>query len=531
MPKKEGKKGGKGGGEGSKPDAPPTRAEIFQALENREFKLALKLAPIAYGHWWSNLARENTAHVVVETFLCMFIVWLLLRKAPKKGPSTDLTKDEVDQLVEEWKPAPLVPKLTEQEQHLSDSMLVIEEFDGHKVKLMYEQKPKLNFVTFDFLGMSLRDELKDGAKDTLNEYGCGSCGPRGFYGSVMPHIEIENNVKAFMGTEGAISYSDSASAVSSTLPAFAKKGDLLIIDSSVHEPIGIGADLSRSKIMYYDHNDMESLEAVLKKVASDDKRLGRNKLKQRRFIVTEALFRNTGELVDLRTLVALKKKYGYRLILDESFSFGAIGATGRGLTEHAGVPVTDVDIMVVSMAYSLGSIGGLSLGNVEVADHQRLSGAGYCFSASAPPFVSTAASKALACLESQPSLMKTLQANVTTVRTAVASTCGSMLGLVSDPASPIIHLNLAGEAAATFPDRATQIAVLEATVQGCKQMDLLITTAKTLKGEKTKDGKEPLVPTLRLAVRASMDEKMLRTAVETIKKALTIAMKYYKEKQ
>ena len=62
------------------------------------------------------------------------------------------------------------------------------------------------------------------------------------------------------------------------------------------------------------------------------------------------------------------------------------------------------------MAYSLGSIGGLSLGNVEVADHQRLSGAGYCFSASAPPFVSTAASMSLACLEKGgEGLMKSLQ--------------------------------------------------------------------------------------------------------------------------
>mmetsp|Transcript_36757 Transcript_36757/g.98634 ORF Transcript_36757/g.98634 Transcript_36757/m.98634 type:complete len:349 (+) Transcript_36757:233-1279(+) len=348
----------------------------------------------------------------------------------------------------------------------------------------------------------------------------------------MPHIEIENNVKEFMGTEGAISYSDSASAVSSTIPAFAKKGDLLIIDSSVHEPIGIGADLSRSKIMYYDHNDMESLEAVLKKVATDDKRMGRNSLKQRRFIVTEALFRNTGELVDLKKLVELKKQYGYRLILDESFSFGAIGATGRGLTEYAGVPVTEVDIMVVSMAYSLGSIGGLSLGNVEVADHQRLSGAGYCFSASAPPFVSTAASMSLACLSQEgTTLMKRLQDNVTTVLAGVETTCKGNLAIVSHSSSPIIHLALAGGAAADFPERTMQMNILEATVEGCKALDLLITTSKTVKGEKAKGGKGPAAATLRIAVRASMDKAMLTKAIKTIDTCLTHAIKFYKGKQ
>ena len=116
-------------------------------------------------------------------------------------------------------------------------MRVVEKYDGDYVHLSTGGKPKLNLVTFDFLAMGQRKEPKDGAEETLNEYGCGSCGPRGFYGSVLPHIEIEDAVAEFMRTEGAISYSDSASTVTSTIPAFAKKGDLLVIDDGVHEPV------------------------------------------------------------------------------------------------------------------------------------------------------------------------------------------------------------------------------------------------------------------------------------------------------
>jgi serine palmitoyltransferase len=79
-------------------------------------------------------------------------------------------------------------------------------------------------------------------------YGCGSCGPRGFYGSVMPHIEIENAIASFMGTEAAISYSDSASCESSTVPAFAKKGDLIVADDAIHHAIKTGVELSRSRV-------------------------------------------------------------------------------------------------------------------------------------------------------------------------------------------------------------------------------------------------------------------------------------------
>ena len=69
----------------------------------------------------------------------------------------------------------------------------------------------------------------------------------------------------------------------------------------------------------------------------------------------------------------------YRLILDETLSFCVLGPTGRGLTEHLGLPVMEVDILVVTLEYGLASVGGLCLGSTEVVDHQRLSGAGYCF--------------------------------------------------------------------------------------------------------------------------------------------------------
>jgi len=78
--------------------------------------------------------------------------------------------------------------------------------------------------------------------------------------------------------------------------------------------------------------------------------------------------------------------------VDESFSFGTLGTTGRGAIELYGKKITeDVEIVIISLENSLASIGGMCVGDMEVVDHQRLSGAGYCFSASAPPFVAVAA--------------------------------------------------------------------------------------------------------------------------------------------
>ena len=79
--------------------------------------------------------------------------------------------------------------------------------------------------------------------------------------------------------------------------------------------------------------------------------------------------------VPLARLVELKDKYKFRLMLDESFSFGALGATGRGVTELFDVPIARVEILTVSLAHALASIGGACVGTSEVVDHQRLSGA------------------------------------------------------------------------------------------------------------------------------------------------------------
>ncbi len=271
----------------------------------------------------------------------------------------------------------------------------------------------LNFCNFDFLGLQTSEALRNVSTDALNKYGCGSCGPRGFYGTIDAHLHLEEEISRFCGTDQAILYSDGASTCSSTVAAFAKRGDLLVVDEGVYEPLTTGVTLSRANVHWFKHNDMEDLERVLKELQLKDKKLGRKPGAQRRFIVAEGLYKNMGTIAPLDKIVALKHKYKYRLILDESFSFGALGKTGRGaLEEYQKRPMYDAEITTIALENSLGSIGGVTVGNEEVVDHQRLSGAGYCFSASAPPFTASAAVASLKILEDRPDLVQTLQSNV-----------------------------------------------------------------------------------------------------------------------
>jgi len=271
----------------------------------------------------------------------------------------------------------------------------------------------LNFANFDFLGFQTSDALREASTDALNKYGCGSCGPRGFYGTIDAHLQLEEEMSRFCRTDQAILYSDGASTCSSTVAAFAKRGDLLVVDEGVYEPLSTGVYLSRANVHWFRHNDVQDLERVLKELQDTDKKLGRKPGAQRRFIVVEGLYKNMGTIAPLDEIVALKHKYKYRLILDESFSFGTLGKTGRGaLEEHNKRPMYDAEITTIALENSIGSIGGVTVGNEEVVDHQRLSGAGYCFSASAPPFTASAAVASLRIIEDRPDLVQRLQSNV-----------------------------------------------------------------------------------------------------------------------
>jgi len=290
----------------------------------------------------------------------------------------------------------------------------------------------LNFATHDYLGMSCPapstsskkeitkisdnaipdytgDPIKLASQKALAKYGCGSCGPRGFYGTIDAHLHLETAMAEFTSTEEAILYSDGATAASSTVAAFAKRGDLLVVDEGVYEALGTGVTLSRANIKYFKHNDMKDLRRVLERVQATDESLGRKRNDQRRFIVVEGLYKNYGTVCPLNELVQLKQEFSYRLILDESFSFGVLGKTGQGALEHFGLKtMVDSEITIISMENALGSVGGVTVGNEEVVDHQRLSGAGYCFSASNPPFLADAARASLEQMRTHPELVEDL---------------------------------------------------------------------------------------------------------------------------
>jgi serine palmitoyltransferase len=382
--------------------------------------------------------QNDPIRTVVEVLLFLFFVRYLL--APKYSTQrkgfVELTEQEIDELVDEWTPEPLVAPLTPLEQADLERRPVIVGPTGPKVKLA-NGKTVTNLASYNFYNLVGSEFLKEKAIQTLRTYGVGPCGPPGFYGTQDVHLKTEEDVAKFLGVEAAIVYAQAFSTISSMIPAFAKRGDIIVADSGVNYAIRKGLQISRSIVHWYEHNDLADLERVLQKVTKENAR----KPLTRRFIVTEGLFELTGDLVDLPKLVELKTKYKLRLVLDESWSFGVLGRNGRGVTESQNVDATQVDMIVGSLSAAICAGGGFCAGSREVVEHQRLSGMSYVFSAALPAMLSTNASETLNIFQDSPELFSTLRENVKAMWTQLDPR-SEWVECSSDMENPIMILRL-----------------------------------------------------------------------------------------
>lgn len=331
--------------------------------------------------------QNDPARTLFEFLLFLFALryFLASKQSYFKRDYLKLSENEVEELIEEWEPKPLISSLSDADKMLLKEVPVVESASNEKVVIQGSETPELlNLTATDFFSRRNDKEITELAVEKIKYYGVGSCGPAGFYGNEDVHIRCEESLANFLGTQKCILYSQGYSTAPSVIPCFAKRGDVLFVDDAVCMPIQRGIELSRSKVYYFAHNDMKNLEDNLIKANSLYK--GRGRI-PRKFIITEGLFEYTGNSPDLVKIIELKKKYKARLILDESWSLGVLGRTGRGLAEECGISRSEIDATIGSLATGLGLYGGFCAGSSALVEHQRIISLAYTYSATEPPYL------------------------------------------------------------------------------------------------------------------------------------------------
>jgi 8-amino-7-oxononanoate synthase len=251
----------------------------------------------------------------------------------------------------------------------------------------------------NYLGLTNHPKVKEAAIEAIRKYGTGCAGSRFLNGTLTIHVELEEKLARFTGKEAALIFSTGFQVNLGVISALVGKDDVVIIDKLDHASIIDGCRLSFGEVKKFRHNDMNDLERVLREHESKDK-----------LIVVDGVFSMEGDIAHLPEIIALAKKYGARVMVDDAHGIGVLGQTGRGTSEHFGLE-DDVDLIMGTYSKSLASIGGFIAGSADVIHYIKHTARSLIFSASPPPASVASVSAALDIIENEPERRNALWRN------------------------------------------------------------------------------------------------------------------------
>jgi len=227
----------------------------------------------------------------------------------------------------------------------------------------------------NYLGLTGDERVKQGARDALDRYGTGLTGSRFLNGTIDLHLELEQELAEWMGTEAVIVFTTGHQANLGCLGTILAPGDTVIADSGDHASILDGCILSRAKLRAFRHNRLDKLERTLERAVDDGGGI---------LVVVDGVFSMEGDVAPLPQIVELCRRFGARLMVDEAHAVGVLGARGAGTSELLAVE-EDIDLRMGTFSKSLASCGGFIAGPAEVVEFLRVSARPFLFTASAVP--------------------------------------------------------------------------------------------------------------------------------------------------
>uniref|UniRef100_A0A671SSB4 serine C-palmitoyltransferase n=1 Tax=Sinocyclocheilus anshuiensis TaxID=1608454 RepID=A0A671SSB4_9TELE len=232
-------------------------------------------------------------------------------------------------------------------------------------------KDVINLGSYNYLGFAENTgACATAAGEVTVKFGVGMASTRQEMGNLKRHEELEKLVASFLGVESAMAFGMGFATNSMNIPALAGKGCLILSDELNHASLVLGARLSGSTIRVFKHNNMQSLEKLLRDAIVHGQPRTHRPWKKI-LILVEGIYSMEGSIIRLPEVIALKKKYKAYLYLDEAHSIGALGPYGRGVVEYFGLDAKDVDVMMGTFTKSFGAAGGYIAGRKDLIDYLR----------------------------------------------------------------------------------------------------------------------------------------------------------------
>ena len=261
----------------------------------------------------------------------------------------------------------------------------------------------INYGSYNYVCLSGHPRTIAAAKAAAEKYGTSASGSRLLAGEKTLHRELEAEIAKWKHTEDAVVMVSGHATNVTVVGCFCNAHDLILYDALSHNSIAQGCKLSEATAKAFPHNDFAALEGILAK--------NRDKY-EKVLLVVEGVYSMDGDIAPIDRFVALKKKYGCFLMVDEAHSACVIGETGRGVDEYFHLAPEDIDLKMGTLSKGLGTCGGYIAGKKELVTFLRYYAPGFVFSVGLSPVLAAASLEGLKVLQEDPSIVQSLQKNI-----------------------------------------------------------------------------------------------------------------------
>ncbi len=313
-------------------------------------------------------------------------------------------------------------------------------------RMKFQGKDVLTWSLNNYLGLANHPEVRKSDTDAAAKWGAAyPMGARMMSGQTSLHEKLEEELASFVSKEKAYLLNYGYQGIMSVIDSLLDRKDVVVYDSECHACIIDALRMHLGKRYVFPHNDIESCEKQLERATKLANETGGGIL-----VITEGVFGMTGDQGRLKEIVELKKKFEFRLLIDDAHGFGTMGKTGAGTDEEQGVQ-DQVDIYFSTFAKSMASIGAFVAGDADVILFLRYNMRSQIFAKSLPMLLVEGALTRLELLRSQPELKDNLWKIVKALREGLHEN-GFSTGKSNSPVTPVVLNGTIGEAAAMTKD-------------------------------------------------------------------------------
>jgi glycine C-acetyltransferase len=269
--------------------------------------------------------------------------------------------------------------------------------------MLFRGKKRLNWSLNNYLGLADHPEVRKADADAASEYGFGSpMGARMMSGNSNYHEQLESELSAYVQKEDTILCNFGYQAMVSAIDCLVDRRDVIVYDAESHACILDGVRLHMGKRYVFKHNDIEDCEKQLQRATKLAEEQGGAIL-----VITEGVFGMRGDQGRLKEIVELKKKYNFRLFVDDAHGIGTLGKTGAGTGEEQGCQ-DGIDVYFGTFAKSFALIGGFISSDEQVVEYLRYNMRSQIFAKALPIPLVIGALKRLELMRTQPEFKNNL---------------------------------------------------------------------------------------------------------------------------